>query len=462
MSARRRPWPQALLAALGLALLCAAAWVLLWPHPPQRAQAQPAPKAQKSPQKAPPSAAPDASDALRAAQDARTHALSAFKAVSGHAVRLAVQGASGPLEAARRLHASSPEQVFEALSLSPARGAVSGGKHVRWAPRRPRGKIRYITMVPRDYDPRRPWPVHFSLHGGGSHGTPERSCQMNWQGEAAAKGVILVCPRMKGGAWWVDEGERRVLAVLEDLRGWLNVDEAQVSLGGASSGAAGSWHLAMKFPWMWRAIAPRCSATPEEVEALGNMAKVPVFLMHGFYDGTILVQQSRDTHALLKARAHDVRYYEDPGHGHHFMHHQNGPMIDWMSARRCAGPQKRFEYRTVAHGQVPGRVHWIRPRWSDGGYGSGQRLAGVLEQRGDGGWVARIEGDAPLEGLTVLLPDGSASIPVQVHYNGQVVYTGRVAPSVGAVLESWWDHRRRAWLTRRAVRITLSQGKESH
>ncbi len=319
------------------------------------------------------------------------------------------------------------------------------------------GAVSYIAMIPEGYTPDRAWPVHFSLHGGG--GSSLKNCRANWQGEPAARGVILVCPRVYRGGWWLPGGEERLLRVWDDLRTQYRVDVDRVSIDGASSGGAGVWHMATRLPWMWSAAVPRCAALPLDPESLGNLKGVRVHIMHGLRDGTILVQNSQTAFALLRARGFDVTYFEDPKVGHHFMYGHNEAVLDRIEGARRADPWGAFSYRAAPHGEALERVHWLKIDWGQS-YRPGEVIEGevALMRQGEG-WLAevRLEISADVARIEALLPPDPRleGADVAVILNGERVLEGALSASTGAILSSWSGSHDPAMLTPYSVSITL-------
>lgn len=354
---------------------------------------------------------------------------------------------------------TTPKALFKALSRPDGpHGEVEAGRHIGFV--RPLGHFaRYLMMVPEGYTPDKAWPVHISLHGGG--GTPMRNCQQNWQGEALQAGVILVCPSTKGAMWWMPLGEATVLATLEDVRQRVNVDLDRVSVGGASSGGYGVWHMATKFPWLFRGAVPRCAATPKDPLTMANLGNLPIYMLHGNRDGRINVFHSRRSDEIMGELGLDYQYTEVPGVGHRFMSDYNDDVMDWVSQqeRQAWGD---FKYRTVLRGDAPTRVHWLLPRWGQG-YEPGLELEGQLKSRMvQGVWrnEVHLSSTTPLESVTVLLPPEQrwqSNQPVYVYLNGHLIHEAPVAPSVEAVLASWVDHRDPSLMTDRAIHLELNR-----
>jgi poly(3-hydroxybutyrate) depolymerase len=356
------------------------------------------------------------------------------------------------------LQTVAPSRLMEALRAPRTYSAGAPVGRVAGTYRAGHRNHAFVAHIPEDYTPDRAWPVHIALHGGG--GTPWRSCDYNWEeGEPARRGVILICPSMEDAGWWMPQGEASVLGALEYVGASWRIDPERVSIGGASSGGFGAWHAATRFPWLWSAAVVRCAATPRDPETLHNLGALPTYLIHGEQDHQIGVHHSRESFRILQEGGHDVRYTEVPEMGHAFARQLNGEVLDWLGGQR-RGAAAAFEYRLVRRGAQPARVHWLKPRWREPVASRDATLSASLEPADlESGRPNRviINTDAPLDGLTVLLPEGrwDRSQPVVVIFNGAEVYRGDPAPSHQAVLDSWADHRDPGLLTDVEIRLDL-------
>jgi dienelactone hydrolase len=357
---------------------------------------------------------------------------------------------------------ASPERWMQALSREEE-------ARPRFAPGRLRGRVRamgrgaaYVAYVPDGYNPEREWPVHISLHGGG--GSAERNCDEYWDGEPAKRGMILICPETPKAHWWLPLGEATVLAALEEAKRLFRIDSDRISIDGASSGGFGVWHMATKYPWLFRAAMPRCAATPKDPLVFENLAALPVYMLHGERDGQIRVWHSEKSAEVLESLDYDVTFEKVPNVGHNFMADRNEALLQWL-APQDRQPQMEFTYHTVAWGDAPRRVHWLSVDWGDS-YAAGVELKGRLESRQVGGrWRNEVHVDVDpgvkLRGFTVLLPRNMWQTvePVKVYFNGRLVVESRVPPSAEAVLDSWVDHHDEGLLTDRGLRVDLDSAR---
>lgn len=164
--------------------------------------------------------------------------------------------------------------------------------------------------VPASYDPARPTPLLFALHGGG--GSMDLQADDRRYGLISLserEGVVVVFPnghsRFRGGrlATWnagaccgvardaqVDDvGFIRLL--FDDLTRQLNVDRRRVFATGMSNGAMMAYRLACEMPEVFRAIA----AVAGTDNTRGCAPKQPVSVLH--------IHARNDTHVLFDGGA---------------------------------------------------------------------------------------------------------------------------------------------------------------
>lgn len=120
-------------------------------------------------------------------------------------------------------------------------------------------KTSYLVHLPKDYTPKKSYPLLFFLHGA-VHGntlqkflTPE--IQLNYWNRfytkyADKENVILVFPSGGKNYNWMtpDEGFFMVPEMLKQIKSAINVDDNKVFISGHSNGATGSFSYLMKQP----------------------------------------------------------------------------------------------------------------------------------------------------------------------------------------------------------------------
>jgi predicted esterase len=178
-------------------------------------------------------------------------------------------------------------------------------------------------------------PLIVALHGLG--GTPNSLLRGNALDLAEQGGYILVGPMgYNPGGWYgspVIEGrrgggppqpanlaelsERDVLNVLDLVRREFNVDENRTYLMGHSMGGAGTFHLAVKHPGNWAAVAAIAPAAFRlQPSSLGAIPAMPVIVVHGDADTVVPVTVSRTWVEYMKSQKMTHTYLEIAGGDH--------------------------------------------------------------------------------------------------------------------------------------------------
>jgi pimeloyl-ACP methyl ester carboxylesterase len=291
----------------------------------------------------------------------------------------------------------------------------------------------YVVVAPRAYDPKKSWPMHISLHGGGKPSRyNERTCWEHDWGRRAPREFILVCPTTPAGKWWLPSGEARVMAVYREvLRDW-NIDLDRVSIGGMSNGGTGAWHMAMKYPWLWSGVVPRCAGEIRDDGFVENIAKLPTYMIHGARDHLIPVKASRAMRDRLSRVGNEARLTEIKGGGHRFFSRENRAVVAWLRDRRRDLPHS-ITYNALPDSDQnpPGLVYWI--------HAPGAQSIRASLIREPTGVRVNLEGDALPERTTVYIPEALVSPGggLRVFRGGARVHEGPMVPSIEAVLESY-------------------------
>ena len=225
-------------------------------------------------------------------------------------------------------------------------------------------EYRYEVYVPRDFDPRRAWPVILALHGGGDYGS---------DGLRTANGVVASVVRLHperfpaivifaqahadGTPGWQRQGGEAALAAVDRALVEFHGDPARVYLTGLSAGGNGAWSLAYRYPQRFAAVVVVCgfvteftgktsgvkypaiapaSAGDPYAAVAKRIAALPIWLFHGDADQSVSVEESRRMAAALKALGADVRYTELPGVGHAAWDpaYNDPAMAAWLFAQR--------------------------------------------------------------------------------------------------------------------------------
>jgi predicted peptidase len=123
--------------------------------------------------------------------------------------------------------------------------------------------------------------------------------------------------------------------VLGLVRKELNIDEKRIYLLGHSMGGGGTWHLGIKYPDVWAALAPIAPAiyrSPDELEKIKHM---PVIVVQGARDFLVRAERTRRWVEKMKELRMDYTYIEDPDGGHVTVAFDNLPKIfDFFNQHR--------------------------------------------------------------------------------------------------------------------------------
>src|SRR5437867_8794126 len=216
----------------------------------------------------------------------------------------------------------------------------------------------YALYVPKSYDPKKVSPPLVSLHGATSNHLLNRRRVFglgNRPGESDYEAIrnedvafpevdfIVLSPYGRGEvAGYNGIAEADVLRAMDDVERAYNVDRDRVYLTGLSMGGGGTWHLGLRYPDRFAAIAPVCAlgdlslflpisqgASADDralMDLTGptaiaeNASNQQVFIFHGNDDPAVNVEHSRRMVARYRELGwldKSVHYFELPG-VHHF------------------------------------------------------------------------------------------------------------------------------------------------
>ncbi len=213
-------------------------------------------------------------------------------------------------------------------------------------------EMSYALYVPTDYDPAQSYPLIVCLHGAGFNGDAYIDRWLPRLGEKS----ILLCPSIRGGAWWTPEGEALVLAALEVVTARYHVDATRIFLTGMSNGGIGAYLLGMFHADRFSAISPMAGGIPDEIfPYLKNFSTSSLYIIHGASDQVMPVELSRKVNAYLEKEGihHVYREHnrEHPMAGGHFFPKEELPaLLSWFDEqRRIADPAQVASVRDQSH-----------------------------------------------------------------------------------------------------------------
>ena len=112
--------------------------------------------------------------------------------------------------------------------------------------------------------------------------------------------------------------EKDVMNVLKLVRDNYSIDSNNIFLWGHSMGGAGTYHLGMKYPDLWKALALAAPAPPQvrTLEDLKIIQDIPILVLQGTKDR--LVYPTREWVAEMKKLEMNFVYDEIKGADHSF------------------------------------------------------------------------------------------------------------------------------------------------
>lgn len=195
-------------------------------------------------------------------------------------------------------------------------------------------EMEYALFVPSTYHKGKKTPLVVALHG--LYSNPQQILHYPGMTDLAEKyGYIVVGPMGYNSHGWYgamplvrgskddpkdlsELSEQDVMNVLDLVRKAYDIDPDRIYLLGHSMGGGGAWHLAIKHPELWAAVAPIAPATLRPATDLEKMKQVPVILVQGDKDVLVRVERVRPWADEMKKLNMQYEYVEVPGGDHIF------------------------------------------------------------------------------------------------------------------------------------------------
>ena len=110
--------------------------------------------------------------------------------------------------------------------------------------------------------------------------------------------------------------ETDVLYVADLMAKEYNVDPGRIYLMGNSSGGSAVWTYATRYPERWTAIAPSAAPLEDEMFPYEKLKNVPVLVIHGDMDTTMVFNASETMVQHAKAKGVSATWLPVPGGAH--------------------------------------------------------------------------------------------------------------------------------------------------
>lgn len=212
--------------------------------------------------------------------------------------------------------------------------------------------IPYRLYIPKNYDCGEQYPLVLYLHGAGNRGTDNEKhlypISLWFRNENnPVYNAIVIAPQCPENRQWVDaewlpgvysvdqfqetDELKAVLAILERVMEFCNIDEDRVYVTGESMGGYAAWDLLTRHGARFAAGVPICGGV--DVSKANLLKRIPIWLFHGSEDKEVLPEGSRLIYAQIrKLGGEEIRYTEYNGVAHNAWDFANldTEMHEWL------------------------------------------------------------------------------------------------------------------------------------
>lgn len=249
----------------------------------------------------------------------------------------------------------------------------------------------YAILYPKEYKKSEKYAVIFLLHGAGVEAIEDLKniSPKDW--------AFVVAPtnRRPYGFDWHDQGRIDFKEVFEIVKKRYSADDNRLYLLGASMGGQGVWHIGLKSPTSFAALASHAAWTSKsiyvpdifsktylytspEILALRNRAlfylnnpyytynasHLPVYISHGAKDKVVPPIHSKIYWQMMKDYGHQAIYDEYPTGGHVWKNsnsiiaYDNQKIMEFFKKERRKKYPKRFRFK-VFDLSINSSFYWI-------------------------------------------------------------------------------------------------------
>jgi predicted peptidase len=225
-------------------------------------------------------------------------------------------------------------------------------------------EYRYEVYVPRDFDPRRTWPIILMLHGGGDYGSDgirpsagALATAIRLHPERFPAIAVFAQGHADGTPSWQGQGGKAALEEVDQSIAEFHGDPSRIYITGASAGGNGAWFLIFHHPERFAGALIACGFVSEftglqshlfypslagqgpdrYAKVAGAAQRLPIWIVHGDADKNVSVEESRAMAAALKALGADVHYTELSGADHKGaweFAYADEEIVTWLLAQR--------------------------------------------------------------------------------------------------------------------------------
>ena len=198
-----------------------------------------------------------------------------------------------------------------------------------------------MLYVPPHYDDQKSWPLYVDLHGSGPSHVVSKIGDPNIFNEEALQIAVWGRGPRSG---YIGLAEVDVLEAIDYVIENWNVDEDRLHLSGHSMGGGGTLSLIARFPDKF--ASGRSWAGYNDDLPLGNMTKVPLYLLHSDDDWGVPVTMSREAMQRLSSMGGKVIWDMTHGDGHAVNENAaaNSRSLAWVKRQSQKTPVSNFQF----------------------------------------------------------------------------------------------------------------------
>ena len=219
------------------------------------------------------------------------------------------------------------------------------------------GKLPYLLLKPRNYDPGKHYPLVMFYHGAGERGDDNHNQWKNgvqvfsFPENREKFPCFVIAPQCPNEKKWVDvawDAESEVqpagpgeqlklsLEILDKVQKEFSIDSHRLYVMGLSMGGYATWDVTTRRPDMFAAAVPICGGGDEK--QAGKIKDVPIWAFHGGADPVVKTLRTRNMVAAVKEAGGNPKYTEYPGVGHDSWTQafKEPELLPWLFAQKRA------------------------------------------------------------------------------------------------------------------------------
>ena len=199
---------------------------------------------------------------------------------------------------------------------------------------------RYLFYKPVEYNENsdKKWPLIIYLHGKSACGDNLDKVRRYGLPFFLDKGMVVealvAAPQCPEGKNWI--ADDWFLPFLRDIKEKYHVDDNHIYLTGMSLGGFGTFSLAIKYPYIFAAVAPLCGGG--QPSTVCPMKDIPTWVFHGDQDEQVPLKRSEEMVDALKKCGGNPKFTILKGQPHDIHKTYNNPeLYKWMLKQKRNG-----------------------------------------------------------------------------------------------------------------------------